>query len=272
MRDAASLSLEAVAAQMPKGWDDTKLSRVENGRRIIRSDDLPKLLAIYGITDPEVVIPLQGLARDAHKIGHWWSLYGDAVPSAYDDYLWLETDALELRANSPKIITGLLQTPAYAREIIAATAVGSTQADIDARAEIRKTRQAVLTYRAGRPPLRLWAVIHESALRQRSNRYPHLMRDQIAHLLELAELPNVTIQVMRDDAEANPGMVNAFDVVRFPAPWPTVINVEHFSGGSLFEEEADVTMYETAFDLTVAAALPVDASKARMQEIKDGKA
>ncbi len=270
-RKHAELSQERVVALLGGTWDEARFSRVENGKRTISVDDVERLIGIYGIEDAEVVQMLLALARDAHKLGNWWNLYGDAVlPSSYQEYLWVETDAHELRANAPKIIPGLLQTPDYARVVIAATAVDSTQEDIDARAQIRKARQAVLAYRPDRPPLRLWAIIHESALRVTSASHPNLMRDQIDHLLEMADRPSITIQILPDTAESNPGMVNGFEIARFPGLLPNVVNVEHFSGGVIMEGERDVTMYETAFDLTVAAALPATESKVRLQQIKNG--
>lgn len=85
----------------------------------------------------------------------------------------------------------------------------------------------------------------------------------------MADLPNITIQVMPLEATPHPGMVGLFEVVRFPAPWPTVINLENLHGGSFVEGTEDVKLFETAFERVVAAALPVDDSREHIKKIME---
>ncbi|BBA96884.1 putative DNA-binding protein [Actinacidiphila reveromycinica] len=265
-RLAASLSGEVAGAAM--GWDESKISRIENARARMPPGDVAALLKAYGVEDVDAVAALESLARDAGKQG-WWQTYGDVVPLSYTDYLTLESDAESVHVYTPSLIPGLLQTGAYAREIIAATAITRTAAEVTALAEVRKTRQAILTTRA-EGPLKLWAVIHEAALGLRSASQPTLMKDQLRHLLDMTELPNVTIQVMDLHATAHPGMLGLFEVVRFPAPWPTVVNLENLRGGSFVEGTDDVKAFENAFERVVASALSVDDSRAKIKDIMEG--
>lgn len=246
------------------GWDESKMSRIETAKARMRPQDVEPLLKLYDVTDPEVVAALEGLARDAGKQG-WWRAYGDVVALPYKDHLTLETDAESVRIYSSTLIPGLLQTGAYAREIIRVHAFTRPPEEVVALAEVRKTRQAVLT----RPnnPLKYWAVIHEAALYQRFAGKPILMRDQLRHLLDMAELPNLTIQVMPLTSTPHPGMLGLFEIVRFPQPWPTVVNVENLRGGHYVEGTEDVQLFETAFDRVVAAALPVDDSRAIIRTV-----
>lgn len=254
---------------MGQGWGDTKLSRIENANARLLAKDVAPLLRSYGVEDPDVIVPLENLARDAHKTG-WWQAYGSVVGSNYGDYMSLEADAREVRANSPHVVPGLLQTAQYAREIIAANALTRTPDEVRALAEVRMGRKVVLTHRPEREPLKLWAVIHEAALHQESVVNSTMMRDQIRHLLDVTDLPNVTIQVMDQHATANAGQLTLFEIVRFPPPWPTVVNLENLTGGFFLEGDADVKVHEHAFDQIVAAALPVDKSKAKLLEIMNG--
>ncbi|SFD61467.1 hypothetical protein SAMN05421773_1216 [Streptomyces aidingensis] len=249
------------------GWDESKLSRIENAKARMPPPGVTKLLRLYGVNDPEVAAALENLARDAGKQG-WWQTYGDAVALSYKDYLTLETDAESIQINAP-LIPGLLQTGAYAREIIGAMALTRTPEEVIALAEVRKTRQAILTTRAG-GPLKFWAVIHETALHQRFAAQPTLMREQLRHLLDMSDLPNITIQVMPLAAGAHPGMLGLFEVVRFPHPWPTVVQLENLRGGYLVEGTEDVKVFETAFERVVAAALPVDESRETIKKIMEG--
>jgi hypothetical protein len=88
-----------------------------------------------------------------------------------------------------------LQTAAYARESIAANAITRTPEEVAALAEVRQARQAVITRPDG--PLKLWAVIHEAALHQRFALRPTTMREQLQRLLDVADMPHVTLQSRR---------------------------------------------------------------------------
>ncbi|OPC76768.1 XRE family transcriptional regulator [Embleya scabrispora] len=263
-RTAAQLSLERAASEMR--WDDSKLSRIENARARIPPQDVARLLRLYDVNDPDIAQALEALARDAGKTG-WWQPYGVVTPGLHD-YLVLESDADSTRIYTPNLIPGLLQTGAYAREIIAATALTRTPQEVLSLAEVRKARQSILT----RPdrPLSLWAVIHESAFHQRFAGQPALMRHQLRHLLDSADLPNVSIQVMPLTATPHPGLLGLFEIVRFPNPWPTVVNLENLRGGYFVEGTADVQVFEAAFDHVVAAALPVDDSREIIKNLMEG--
>ncbi|MFF4408518.1 helix-turn-helix domain-containing protein [Streptomyces sp. NPDC001407] len=264
-RNSTKQTLEEAAGRM--GWDPTKLSKIENAKAHISAKEIPELMAIYDVTDETLIGALAGLAKDAGKRG-WWQTYGDVVAAEYSDYISLEADAESMNIYAPNIIPGLLQTGAYAREVIDATAMIRTPDEIAALVEVRKARQMVLT--RPKQPLKLWAVINESALHQRFAGHPALMREQLRHLLDMMDLPNITIQIMAIDAVPHPGMVGLFHVVHFPTPWPMVVHLENIMG-STFAEGLDVAkVYEDAFDRVVAAALPADLSRERIKAIMEG--
>ncbi|MFD8335643.1 helix-turn-helix domain-containing protein [Streptomyces solisilvae] len=268
LRNQAGVSIETASEAL--GWDPSKLSRIENAKAHLPVKDVVPLLAQFNVTDPDVTKALEGLAQDANKTG-WWTTYGNVVANGYKDYIGLEEDAESAHIYAQGVIPGLLQTGAYAREIIAGTGPSMTLDDVAALAEVRKKRQAALTD-ATRPtgPLKLWAVTHQAILSYRSAAHPTLMREQLRHLLDMTELPNMTIQVMPMDAPAHPGMAGSFHVIRFPSPWPTVINLENMRGGYFVEGTDEVKAFESAFELIVAAALPVDDSRETIKKIMEG--
>jgi transcriptional regulator with XRE-family HTH domain len=263
-RGKAGLTIEAAASQI--GWDNGKLSRVENAKAHVWPREIAPLLKVYGIEDPVVVAALEELAKNAGKQG-WWQTYGDVISGVYQDYMFLESDASSLRVYCPSLIHGLLQTNGYAREVIAAGAITRSLDEVAALAEVRQARQAVLT-RPGNP-LKVWAVIHEAALRQRFPARPDVMPAQLQRLLDLSEMPNIDIQVMPLDASPHPGLNGPFDIVAFSGPWPTVVNLENLRGG-FFVEGDDATAFEAAFERTVATALPVDVSREIIKKITEG--
>ncbi|MFD5474445.1 helix-turn-helix domain-containing protein [Streptomyces sp. NPDC127105] len=265
LRQDAGLSLDAAATAM--GWDSSKLSRIENAKAQIRPPHISELLKQYGVTDPDVVAALEGLAKDASKKG-WWQTYSGLVAPAYADYISLESDAESVRVYAPLLVPGLLQTGAYARETIAANAITRTPEEVTALAEVRLARQVVLS----RPerPLKLWAVIDEAVLHRRFSDRPQIMRDQLQRLIDVADSPGVTIQIMPLDATPHPGGAGAFDLVSFPAPQPSVVQFENLKGTSYVEGTDDVTLYEEGFAQIVAAALPVSDSLALITRLKEG--
>ncbi|MFF4531630.1 helix-turn-helix domain-containing protein [Streptomyces sp. NPDC001407] len=264
-RESARLSSDEAARLM--GWDPTRLSKIENARARISATEISELMKAYGVEDESLIGALAGLAKDAGKRG-WWQTYGDVVAAEYSDYISLESDAESMNIYAPSLIPGLLQTGAYAREVIAATSMIRTPEEVTALAEVRKTRQVVLT-RTERP-LKLWAVIDERALLHRFAGHPSLMREQLRHLLDMADLPNITIQVMAIGATPHPGMLGLFHVVHFRRPWPTVVHLENIMGSTFVEGSSVTKVYEDAFDLVVAAALPVDYSRERIKSIMEG--
>jgi transcriptional regulator with XRE-family HTH domain len=265
-RNEAGLTLEAASAQM--GWDDhTRLSNIENARRHINAKELDRLLGSYGITDKEYIAALAGLAKDAGKSG-WWAPYGDAIATAYADYISVEADADAIKFWAPTVVPGLLQTAPYAREVIAAT-TSYTPEKIDAKVDVRMARQSVLT-RAERP-LTFYAVISEAVLHQEFASNPEAMRDQLRHLLYLTDRPTITIQIMPTTVAHHPGLLGLFSVVSFPDPWPALVQLESLNGGSFIEDSGDVAEFESAYERIVAAALPVDTSREAIKKIMEEK-
>lgn len=86
----------------------------------------------------------------------------------------------------------------------------------------------------GDHPLQLHAVVAEAALR-------HADREQLLHINEVGELPNVTIQVLPDSAGLHDGHSGAFTLLDFPYPGdPQVLYIEHRAGSAHIEDLARV--------------------------------
>ena len=267
-RSAAGLSLDQAVEKMEGSWDGPKLSRIENAKARISPKEVSVLLGEYGVTDPEIVAALEELARTAGRTG-WWTAYGGAVPQHLQDTISAQDDAESIRQYHPTAIPGLLQIGAYAREITAATAFNLPPEEHAAIVEVRIARQAILT--RPRNPVKYWAVIHESLLMQRFASHPSLMREQLRHLLDMADLPNITIQVMPLTAGAHPGASGNLTITQFPKPWPALISVENRHDMRYQEDDAEETkLYGEYFDRIVASALPADQSRETIRKHMEG--
>ncbi|GAA4361245.1 helix-turn-helix transcriptional regulator [Actinomadura verrucosospora] len=110
-----------------------------------------------------------------------------------------ERRASRIRMWEPTVVPGLLQTPDYTRAVLTAGPANGLDADL----ERRKARTSAVLDRE--TPPRLTAFLSWAALAQLIGSR-EIMRDQIAHLLALGELPHITLRVVENQAGAHPGL------------------------------------------------------------------
>jgi Domain of unknown function (DUF5753)/Helix-turn-helix domain len=216
-----------------------KIHRLENGQVGFKERDVVDLLHLYGVTDPDQVTALIEVAREANEPG-WWQRFGDVLPQWFRAYVDLESAATLIRTYEGQFVPGLLQTEDYIRAVIHGARLDDSTEDLDRRVGLRKTRQSLLT-RPDAP--RLWAVVDEAALR-RPVGGPRVVRAQLERLIEAAQLPNVTLQVLPLAAGAHPAMVGAFSILRFPdQELPDMVYLEHLTSAQYLSKRDDVDQY-----------------------------
>jgi transcriptional regulator with XRE-family HTH domain len=217
----------------------SKISRLENGRSAARQRDISDLLSMYGVADDAEREEMLLLARQAATPG-WWQPYSDVLPRWLELYIGLEEAASIIRSYEVQFLHGLTQTEDYARAVVAITHTGMAPDEIERRVSLRMRRQVLLTN--PRAP-QLWTVIDEAALR-RSPSGPKVMRGQLEHLLELTDLPNVTVQVIPFDTGSHAAAGGPFTILRFPEPdLPDVVYLEQLNSALYLDQAEDVTGY-----------------------------
>lgn len=252
LRERADLTGDDVAAQL--NWSASKISRIETTKTGAKISDVRKLLELYGVGEPHRD-ELISLAREAERKG-WWEAYSDALPADYAAFIGLEEEAESAVNWEPLVIPGLLQTTEYAR----ATIQGGQPIEVmppslvEARVEARLRRQQILT----RPrPLELSVVIDESVL-LRNIGGEQVMRDQLDRVVEVAQLPNVTVRVLTLNGR-HPGNPAPFIMLRFgkihDVTLHDVVHVEHLIGGFYFEEPRNTYQHEIAYRELLSTAL-----------------
>ncbi len=215
-----------------------KIHRLENGQVSFKERDLVDLLDLYGVTDAVEVASLITLAREANQPG-WWQHYGDVLASWFRAYVDLESAASMIRAYEGQLVPGLLQTEDYVRSVIHG-ALEDAPEEIEQRVALRIARQSLLE-RPDAP--RLWVVLDEAALR-RPVGGSKVMRAQLERLIMAAEMPNVTLQVIRMRDGAHPAMVGSFSILRFAdEELPDVVYVEHLTNALYLDKRDDVEQY-----------------------------
>jgi transcriptional regulator with XRE-family HTH domain len=230
---------------------DAKISRLELGRVGYKQRDVADLLTLYGVTDEQERETFLTLARQASSPG-WWHKYSDVLPSWFETYLGLEQAASVIRTYQVQFIPGLFQTEDYVRAVTLLGNPGAEPSDIDPRVELRMARQDILT-RADPP--RVWAVVDENALR-RSVGGTRVMRGQLQRLIELTELPNVTLQAITFDAGAHAAAGGPFSILRFAdTDIHDIAYLEQLTSALYLDKRTDVDNYLMVMDRLCAEAI-----------------
>jgi hypothetical protein len=165
----------------------------------------------------------------------------------------LEDGATSMRSWEPVVLPGLLQTEAYMRALIRTGRAADRPEDIDRRIALRKQRQnRRLT---GARPLQVSAIIDESVVR-RVIGGPEAMAEQLRHLIDAAQLPNVTLQILPFDAGEHPFLGGSAALLEFPETTHLdVVYLEGIAGDYYEEQPSEVARYRKEFERLSARAL-----------------
>ena len=254
LREASSLMIEDVAKHLECSM--SRVSRIETGKSVARIRDVRDMLDLYQVGDETQREQLLTLAKDAQQRG-WWTEYESVLSAGLDTYVGLEASAASIRSFQTHLVPGLLQTEEYSRALIKVGQPTESSVNIDRMISLRRRRQAML---ADTGTLEMWAVLDEAVLRRPIGGHA-VMRAQLARLLEVDELPSVTIQVLPFTRGAHPGLGGAFTIIGFPDPTDLdVVYVDSPAGNIFLEKDKDVRRHTTWFDHLRAAALPPDES------------
>ncbi len=231
----------------------SKISRLETGRVSFKDRDIVDLLTLYGVTDEAQREDIRGLASRANHPG-WWHGYSDMLASWFEDYLGLEEAAAQISTYEAQFVPGLLQTEDYASAVILLEY--SNPKEISRRISLRMARQAILS---GPDPTSLWAVLDEAAL-MRPIGGVRAMRAQLKHLIEMAQQPNVTIQIMPFTSGGHAAAGGSFSVLHFADDdLPDMVYLEQLSSAQYLDRQDVVSTYIEVLDrLRVEAATQAD--------------
>jgi transcriptional regulator with XRE-family HTH domain len=241
----------SVAAETIAAW--------ERGTRMPHPRYRPELARVLQMTPTDVDRMIDPdtppIELNGHPVPSWLSHYESLIEAAG----WLgEVESVS--------IPGLLQTRAYAEAVERATEHPFTDEQVRERVELRLTRQRAL-HRAT-DPLHLTTVLPEHLLRAVVGGR-ETMGDQLDHLVELQQLPNVELRVLPADDRAT-AIVNGFellarrgDTVPFMAVAPAVA-APHYG-----EDPDLVRKYVTKFDHLVKSALTPSESTRHILDIRE---
>ena len=257
LREAAGKTIDEVAKVLE--CSDSKVSRIENGQVSASPRDVHDMLEFYGVEE-ERREELVEHTRVARRKG-WWEAYSDtlAVP-----LVGLEVAADRILAYEAMVVHGLLQTEDYTRALIRAVRPDLSPAQIERWVTFRMTRQDLLRQPA--PPT-LHVVIEECALR-RAVGGPGVMREQLQHLLEVGNVPNLTVQILPLSVGEHGAVTGTFHVYHFAeASSPDVVYLEHTASDLYLDNRDQVERYGATFERLTNAAMTPRKSRAFMSAL-----
>jgi transcriptional regulator with XRE-family HTH domain len=266
IREERGKSGDAVATALR--WSASKISRYERARTGLRPQEVARLLDYYQVTGPRREL-LLGLAEDAARKG-WWEEFSESLSEDYKQFIGFEHEAASMAIWHVDVVTGLLQTEAYARHIISSYSRVEPMPPgmIGRTVGVRMRRQQVLD----RDDLRLSVVLDESVLKRRIGDEA-LMYEQLQRLVRDGDRPNLTLQILplggqhtvfgesfvifgfRDDAD-----LAADDDGE--APQRDVVITEQLRSSVTLEGERETYLHRIAFQTLSDAALSPAESRA----------
>jgi transcriptional regulator with XRE-family HTH domain len=193
IRLAAGLSRVQIAREV--GLPEPDLSRLETGQVTASVGEVARWSYAVGASDRvrKQLLLLAAAASEVITLPHWLQV----------DLVALQEEVSRLEASSPSqrtclvgLVPGLLQTREYAEMVMEFSALPKT--DQDAAVDARMRRQAVI-HDSER---RFEFILSESGLKwSRPGVSRSVLRNQVRRIAELAELPNISIGVIRANTQ-----------------------------------------------------------------------
>lgn len=252
LRELKGLTLEEAGKRV--SISKATLSRYETKEGSVKWPVVEALCREYGASDEERLALIE-LAKGA-RIQGWWRSLADPIPESMNLMLTLEDEVVREDHYASVYIPGLLQTRAYAEAVHRASEVECGEREVQHMVDIRMKRQELLHRE---DPPHIWCVVDEAALRRRVGG-DEVMRDQLDHILSLAELPQVTVQVLPFSRGAHAAAVGSFAILRGPSPELDVVYMDLLGGGLFMEKPAELQRYRLAFAYLSAQALDFESS------------
>jgi transcriptional regulator with XRE-family HTH domain len=261
LRLRAGKSQQEAGAVIGKSY--VRISQVENGKGALKHDYLVALLDLYGASEQEretvLAIGMQARRRQPRRA------YTDVLPDAFQRLADLQASASRIRHYASGLFPGLLQSPEYVRALIqVAGGVWYEAEEAETKVAFRLEQQRRVLTAAGAKELTF--VFTEDALANVVGS-ASVMQGQVLHLLQLmAELPDLTVQILRTGTPDNPALGGGLIVLDFVAAprigYPSTI----YGPATYYDQPSDTEAMARAFERVRELALSPGDSKSLLIE------
>ncbi|MEV8587582.1 helix-turn-helix transcriptional regulator [Streptomyces sp. NPDC051180] len=249
-RERAGVSQEALGRET--GYSKSQVAMIERGERRARG-------RFVELSD-EMLGAQGALLKVADEVT------ASGVAAWFEDYLEEEARAAGIHKYEIQLIPGLLQTAEYARAVFHCAVPALEDEDIEAGVLARVKRQE-LFFR--KPPPLVTFVLEKAALVKPIGG-PDILRKNLLHVRECADLRNVTIQVMPEDRWTHAGLDGSFTLLETEERRSQIVFIEGQSGRYFLSEQPDVGDVAARYSALRAQALsPEDSARLIEQVARD---
>lgn len=248
MREVAGLSVREAAERL--GIDQTKISHMEAARTGVGAERLRRMASAYACLDTAYIDALVGMTGDRPR--QWWDAYRGRLPQSALDLAELEYRARGLAVLQAAYVPGQLQTEDYMASVLSYSIPQPPPQQLEVLVSFRLRRQQVLDRD---PALRFRAVIHESALRTRvaDRRAAH---EQLLHILEQSDRPNVTVQVVPFETEGFGGAGYSILYAEGHVDRLDTVHIDALPAAVWLDAEAQLVKYRAIMEKVAGSSLP----------------
>ncbi|WP_309028619.1 helix-turn-helix domain-containing protein [Streptomyces alfalfae] len=246
-REAAGYTQRALAERLL--ISEELIASIEQGRRPLKMDLAVQLDDFLGTNRT-----LQTAVEHMPEV--------DLVPRWAEEYMDLEREALTLSWYDNQVLPGLLQTPAYARNVFRNDVPALTEDEIELRVAARMERQEVLHRRE--PPTICFIISEVTLMDRLGGDDVHV--EQLRHLMELATLPGVTLQVMPVGRSFHAGLSGPFILIETP-DHQRLGYTEAQRGSQLIADPDEVSILERKCAMLRTQALNPYATKGLLENL-----
>lgn len=260
LRERTGMSARAAAELL--GGTQAQISNIEAGRAGVSAERVRTLARNYSCLDAELIEALAAMTGE--RGSRWWEEYRGILPAGMLELAELEHHARALRVAHTVHIPGLLQTAEHARTVFRQGVPPLPPPEVEHRVSFRIKRQAILY---GENPTPLEVILHEAALRMTFGG-KETTREQLRHLLDVAQHDHVTIRVIPFAAGAFPGSGQSVSYASGPVPQLDTVQLDQSHGTVLIDAEAQLRKYQILLDRMRDVSLGSGDSLSLIREIE----
>lgn len=254
LRATTGLSGNRFAAERIS-WPQSRVSRLETGTQLPTEDDIRAWVAATGAGSEAVAELLELLEQARIEYATWRHTYrrSGGAGGKQISIAQLEAQANRIRGFQPAMVIGLLQTPAYTREMLALPGSPLAHAESDSALDEvvaqRMSRQQAL-YQPGK---QVQLVMGQAALHNSVGTTGTLL-GQLDRLMTITALPSVDVGIV-------PFAVPMLPIPGFVLYDDDVVTAESLTAEQRLTEPDEVAQYANFFDhLHAVAATGPDAA------------
>ncbi len=245
-------------------WHQTRVSKLERGEQRPTESDIRRWATATGATSEQTAELFELLAASRVEYATFGQLYRRHGGAVADQETTAARDAATLRIAEfqPAMVPGLVQTAAYAREVLSLpcgpSSSGVSADEIESIVGKRLDRQQVL-YQPGK---KIQLVMGEAALHVRFGS-PEALVGQLDRLATVAGLAGVELGVLPFDAP-----MPVYPLTNFVLHDDSVL-IEFIVGQQRLEGADEVALYERYFDQLLDAAATGQDAVALIQRVAE---